>query len=246
MTAELTASTISQSLATDIHEGVLAQGEMFPSERDLCERFGVGRGTVRNAMTNLQAMGLVDHAHGKRPRVAAPTLSRVMAGVSEAARFFFSGAEGKAHLEQARLFMETSMLRYAVDHATNAQVARMVEAIEDCDANLDNAMAFRSADVRFHRVLAEIPGNPIFVALHEAFVERLMKERRLPDDARDHLSRSNDEHKAIVKAILEKDADLAVDVLTGHLVRTYASYFDLKLVRGNQEEPQRLASLPNT
>ena len=42
------------------------------------------------------------------------------------------------------------------------------------------------ADVQFHRVLAEIPGNPIFVALHEAFVERLMKGRKIPSNAREH------------------------------------------------------------
>lgn len=230
---ESTAAMISESLAAEIHRGGLAQGEMLPSERDLCERFGVGRGTVRNAMTNLLAMGLIDHSRGKRPRVAAPTLSRVMTGAAEAARFFFSGAEGMAHLEQARLFMETSMLRYAVDHATNAQVARMVEAIEACDANLDNPEAFRRADVQFHRVLAEVPGNPIFVALHEAFVERLMRGRHIPKDPVKHFRQSNEEHKKIVNAILKKDVGLAEETLKRHLERNYASYFHDALDRGN-------------
>ena len=61
----------------------LLPGDMFPSERDLCDRFGVGRNTVRNAFTNLQAMGLLDHTRGRRPRVAAPTLSRAMASVGD-------------------------------------------------------------------------------------------------------------------------------------------------------------------
>jgi len=236
MAAGPTAFTISESLASEIHNGVLSQGEMFPSERDLCERFGVGRDTVRNAMTNLQAMGLVDHSRGKRPRVAAPTLSRVMASVAEAARYFFSGAEGKAHLEQARLFMETSMLRYAVDHATNAQIARMVEAIETCDANIHDTAAFRRADVRFHRVLAEVPGNPIFVALHEAFVEGLMKGRQIPADPQEHFRRSNEEHKQIVNAVLDKDPGRGEAVLKRHLERTYATYFHATLDRGVRDD----------
>ena len=37
-----------KSLATDVHEGRLQAGEMFPSERDLCARFGVGRTLVRS------------------------------------------------------------------------------------------------------------------------------------------------------------------------------------------------------
>ena len=41
---------------------------------------------------------------------------------------------------------------------------------------------------QFHRILAEVPGNPIFVALHEAFVEKLMKRRRLPEKAREQMT----------------------------------------------------------
>lgn len=231
MNMETSATDIAKALAADVHDGALLPGDMFPSERDLCDRFGVGRNIVRNAFTNLQAMGLMDHSRGRRPRVAAPTLSRVMSGVSEAARFFFAGAEGPAHLEQARLFLETSLLRYAVGHATNVHIARMVAAIEECEANLDNRIAFRNADVKFHRVLAEVPGNPIFVALHEAFVERLMKGRKTPNDFKDHIRRSNDEHKEIVSALLDKDADRAEEVLTRHLARNYASHFRQALER---------------
>lgn len=238
MHIETTASDIANALAADVHDGALLPGNMFPSERDLCDRFGVGRNTVRNALTNLQAMGLMDHARGKRPRVAAPTLSRAMASVSDAARFFFSGTEGRAHLEQARLFMETSMLRYAVVNATNAQIARMVAAIEECDANLDNRIAFRNADVKFHRVLAEVPGNPIFVALHEAFVERLMKGRKIPSDFEDSLRRSNEEHKQIVSAVLDKDADRAEAILTRHLARNYTSHFRQALERPASEDDE--------
>ena len=235
MHIDTTASEIAKALAADVHNGALLPGDMFPSERDLCDRFDVGRNTVRNALTNLQAMGLIDHTRGKRPRVAAPTLSRAMASVSDAARFFFSGPEGRAHLEQARQFMETSMLRYAVENATNAQIARMVSAIEECDANLDNRIAFRNADVKFHRVLAEIPGNPIFVALHEAFVERLMKGRKIPSDFEDSLRQSNEEHKEIVSAVLDKDADRAEAILTRHLARNYASHFRQALERPASE-----------
>ncbi|OED41334.1 hypothetical protein AB833_09995 [Chromatiales bacterium (ex Bugula neritina AB1)] len=220
-----TATQIANNLAGEIHSGHLKAGEMFPSERELCERFGIGRNVVREAMTILQGIRLADHAKGKRPRVVSPSLSEVMAGMGEAARPFFTGSEGRAHLEQARLFLETSMLQYAVMHATNAQVARMLEAIDECECNIDDADAFRNADVKFHRVLAEIPGNPIFIALHDAFVERLMKSRPLLDDYRDRNRASNDEHREIVKLMIGKQGEKAVAVLTRHLTRNYGTYF---------------------
>lgn len=225
MNMEVSSLHIAEVLATDIRGGRLSAGERLPSERDLCDRFGVGRNVVRSAINNLHSMGLLDQEPGHRPRVATPTLSRVMGNVSDAARFFFSGTEGRAHLEQARLFLEVSLVRYAVAHANNAQIARMLEAIEACDANLSDRIEFRNADVRFHRVLAEIPGNPIFLALHEAFVERLMKERKIPSNFDSYIARSNEEHKEIVAALLDKDAERAEAIMTEHLARNFASHF---------------------
>jgi DNA-binding FadR family transcriptional regulator len=247
MTTAHTALDIARALAADVHAGVYQPQEMFPSERDLCVRYSVGRSVVREAFTLLHGMGLSDQTKGKRPRVVAPRLSNVMHSVSEAAKLFFSGAEGLAHLEQARLLLETSMLRYTVEHATNAYVAKMVEAIDACEQNLDDVDGFRTADVQFHRVLAEVPGNPIFVALHETFVDRLMTNRAVLPDYRDRNRASNTEHREIVSAILDKDADLAEKVLTQHLTRNYGTYFRLSLVEKNapqaNENPSKLKEM---
>lgn len=229
MSAQSPASHIASELAADVHDGTLRAGEMFPSERDLCERFGVGRSIVRDGMTILQGMGLADHSRGKRPRVAEPTLAGVMSSASDAAQHFFNDAEGRAHLQQARLFLETSMIRFAVENASNAQIAKMVGAIEECDACLNDVAGFRSADVKFHRALAEVPGNPIFVALHEAFVDRLMKGAPIQDDLKKHNRTSNEGHKQIISAILAKEPDAAVKALTAHLVRNYESYLHRSL-----------------
>ncbi len=235
MATEHSASTIVRCLAADIHSGRFSPDEMLPSERVLCESFSIGRNVVREAITILQGMGLVDQSKGKRPRVVSPTLSKVMEGVGNAAQFFFSGSEGLAHLEQARLFLETSLIRYATEHATNAQVGKLVEAIGGCESALADLGAFRDADVQFHRVLAEIPGNPIFVALHDTFVERLMKNRAMLPDFAKRNAVSNQEHRDMVSAILDRDADGAVKVLTRHLTRNFGTYFRLAMERKGED-----------
>lgn len=235
MTEINTADSIANRLAADIHSGAYLPGSMLPSERDLCESFEVGRNVIRDAITILQGMGLLDQSKGKRPRVIEPTLATVMQGVAGAAQFFFSGSEGLAHLEQARLFLETSLIRYACQQATNAQVGKLVEAIDACENALGNIDAFRDADVRFHRVLAEIPGNPIFTALHDTFVERLMRNRPGLPDIQQTNAASNQEHREIVSAILDKDADRAVNILTGHLTRNYGTYFRLAMERSSSD-----------
>jgi len=244
VTSEHSAASIARSLAADIHSGRYQPAEMLPSERGLCEAFSVGRTVIREAITILQGMGLVDQTKGKRPRVVSPTLSKVMEGVGTAAQFFFSGSEGLAHLEQARLFLETSLVRYACEHATNAQVGKLVEAIDTCERSIGEIEAFRDADVHFHRILAEIPGNPIFVALHDTFVERLMKNRALLPDFEKRNSVSNQEHRDIVAAILDKDSDRAVTILSGHLTRNFGTYFRLAMEqRPPAQDPQNSSNL---
>ena len=236
MREEHTAGSIARTIAGDIHLGRYKPSEMLPSERGLCEEFLVGRSVIREAITILQGMGLVDLSKGKRPRVESPTLAKVMEGISDSAQFFFSGSEGLAHLEQARLFLETSLLRYATEHATNAQIGKLVEAIDVCERNLGNVQAFRDADVQFHRILAEIPGNPIFLALHDTFVERLMKNRVLLPDFEKRNAVSNQEHREIVSAVIDKNSDRAVSILSGHLTRNFGTYFHLAMEQNASAE----------
>ena len=221
--------SIAEMISADIRGEVLRPGEMLPSERELCERFGANRSQVRNAISNLGVLGLLELSKGHRPRVATLDVAKVVEGAGAAMSVFLNGVEGRAHLEQARLFLETSMMSYAVEHATRADIARMVDAIEKCDASLNDQSAFLNADVYFHQILAEIPGNPIFIAMHEAFVARLMRSRATPGNVLQYLKRSNDEHREIVSAIIERDKERAVEVLNRHLERNYAEQFRQQL-----------------
>lgn len=231
------AADIANVLAEEVHGGILEVGAMLPSERDLCDRFGVGRTTIREAVKSLEAMQLVELRKGFRPRIVYPTLTQLLGSISAASGLFFRGTEGGAHMEQARLFLETSLARYAAQSATPAQIGKMVAAIERADRALDDLPAFRVADVEFHRALAEVPGNPIFVALHDAFVGGLMLARPGPRDVISHNRRSNDEHKGVVQAIIAQDADAAVAILTKHLTRNYAVYMNHVLTPVGDSHP---------
>lgn len=231
----LSADTITEVISTDIRREVLQPGEMLPSERELCERFGSNRSQVRNAISNLGVLGLLDLSKGKRPRVAVPDVAKLLEGAGATMSVFLNGVEGRAHMEQARLFLETSLMNYAAVHASSADVARMVDAIEKCDASMDDQSAFLDADVYFHRIMAEIPGNPIFIALHEAFVARLMRSRTTPGNVMKYLQRSNNDHREIVSSIVRKDSKQAVATLTRHLEINIAEQFRVQLDRKTRD-----------
>lgn len=225
----MSAATVADALADDVHSGRLKEGEMYPSERELCDRFAVGRNVVRESMTILNGIHLVEHVKGKRPRVALPTLSDVLVGVGSSAKHFFNSGEGRAHLEQARMFMESSLVSYAVEHATHAHAAKLIGILQECEASIGNVKAYRDADVKFHRVLAEIPGNPIFIALHESFVEQLMRSRPIIEESEEHNKLSTSEHREIVEAIVNKNKDAAVSTMNKHLGRTFGVHVQQSL-----------------
>src|SRR5690349_19213105 len=68
-----------------MREGKLANGDRLPSERDLCQRFGVSRVTVREALRVLEANGLIEIRVGARGGafVASPTKERLGEGLAD-------------------------------------------------------------------------------------------------------------------------------------------------------------------
>ncbi len=80
---------------------------------------------------------------------------------NESENRYWKNSNAEANFEQLRLFFESSLVRYAAEHATDEQIDLLAKALEINSQSLDNNAAFIRSDVDFHRVLAEIPGNPI-------------------------------------------------------------------------------------
>lgn len=135
------------------------------------------------------------------------------------AKDFLSHHGGIAHFEQLRLFFESSTVRYAAEHATDEQIDLLAKALEINSQSLDNNAAFIRSDVDFHRVLAEIPGNPIFMAIHVALLDWLIAARPTVTDQalHEHNNVSYQQHIAIVDAIRRHDPDEADRALQSHL-----------------------------
>ena len=78
-------------------------GGRLPSERELMERFGVGRSTVREALFKLNRMGLVELTAGAPARITRPTAELILNELAGVARHFLASPEGMKHFQHARL-----------------------------------------------------------------------------------------------------------------------------------------------
>lgn len=219
---------VEEELEQMIRRHEFGEGEQLPSERELMAFFNVGRPSVREALA-AKRKGLVQINNGERARVSRPSADTIISELSGMAKDFLTHPGGIAHFEQLRLFFESSLVRYAAEHATDEQIALLTKALEINSQSLDDNALFIRSDVEFHRVLAEIPGNPIFMAIHVALLDWLIAARpSVPDrELHEHNNVSYQQHIVIVDAIRQRDPDKADRALQTHLNSVSATWHAL-------------------
>ena len=220
---------VEEELEQMIRRREFGEGEQLPSERELMAFFNVGRPSVREALAALKRKGLVQINNGERARVSRPSADTIIGELSGMAKDFLAHPGGIAHFEQLRLFFESSLVRYAAENATEEQIDLLAKALEINSQSLDNNTLFIRSDVDFHRVLAEIPGNPFFMAIHVALLDWLIAARpTVPDrELFEHNNVSYQQHIAIVDAIRRRDPDEADRALQSHLNSVSATWHAL-------------------
>jgi DNA-binding FadR family transcriptional regulator len=208
-----------------IVSGELKPGDEMPSERELMQRFGVGRPAIREAMQALDNLGLISISHGERARVLELTAQSIVQQVDQTAHIMLSRSlDSLEHLKNARLFFERGMVGEAAVRATAADIADLRAILEEQRGYLGNADAFIAADMRFHTRIAAISRNPIFVAVSEAMLGWLKSyhTEMLIWSGKERYTLA--EHQEIITLIEARDRAGAEEALVRHLERSRSLY----------------------
>ena len=208
-----------------IETGELKAGDDMPSERELMERYGVGRPAIREAMQALAGKGLVEISQGERAKVLRITAESIIRQVDLPAKLMLSGSSDTLeHLKSARIFFERGMIREAATKASPTQIAELRALLDTQKQSLGDADAFIEADMEFHQCIARISGNPIFAAVSGAMLGWLKSyhTEMLIWTGRENFTLA--EHEEIIRAIEKGDANLSEKAMIKHLERSRALY----------------------
>lgn len=200
--------------------------------------YEVGRPAIREAMQNLQRMGLIEIKHGERPRVAEPSFSRTVEQLGDTMRHLLKHSPANLeHLKEARVAFDMEMARLAARKHNDEDIARLTKIIDSQEACNPDTKDFLIYDGHFHREIAAISGNPIFVSLSEAlfswlahFHVDLVRKSGLE-------KLTIQEHRGVLAAIERGDQQAAAKTMSDHLNRANALY------HRENDQPDKLSFL---
>jgi GntR family transcriptional regulator, sialic acid-inducible nan operon repressor len=216
---------VARRIEQQILGGVFQPGDQLPSERDLMTYYNVGRPAVREALFSLQKAGLVAISSGERARITMPSTETILNELSSTARFMLGQPGGVRSFQQARLLFEVALARFAAQHATSSDIDRLAEALARNEGAVGAVGEFERTDVAFHFVIAQIPNNPIFTALHSALAAWLVEQRTTSLRSRGAERDAVKAHKKIFTAIAARDVESSAKAMEAHLAQVAVHYW---------------------
>jgi GntR family transcriptional regulator, transcriptional repressor for pyruvate dehydrogenase complex len=209
-------------LGDRIRDGRLAPGDKLPTEADFMAEFGVSRTVVREAISKLQAGGLVQTRHG---------IGTFVIGLGEAAPFKlapeqFATLRDVIAVLELRIGIETEAASLAAQRRHAANLRQMRSALDAVAAAVEEGRDAVGPDFQFHLEIARATQNAHFAELMSSLGTMIIPRARLDgaqaldDERRQYLRRVNAEHESIYDAIRNQDADGARAAMRTHLANS--------------------------
>jgi GntR family transcriptional repressor for pyruvate dehydrogenase complex len=217
---------IAEQVLAQIGDGRLKPGDPLPPERELTQRYGAGRSSVREALRMLESKGLIE-ALGNGSFAVAEFRNPL----NHSLNLLLTLDEANMHeIYELRRILECEAAALAAERRSDDDLAEMDGAIADMARGLegdDGGRVYIDADLRFHLAIAAATGNRLVLhsmhAIRDLLRRALMSIYLVPSSA----ERSLTHHRAIRETIAAQDADAAREEMRRHLVRVEADVHQL-------------------
>lgn len=202
---------LSVSLERLILDGELRSGDRLPTEHELGEIFGVSRVSVRQALHELEARGLIDRKPGRgtvvtsaasAPAGHAGDVISALLDVSE------PGTVELTRIMELRSVIEPPIAALAAARVTARDVEQLRSLVEEMESETD-LDRYAVLDRAFHQAISQYTHNPLLAQLTEMIATEIAPSRRGSLQSPERRTASSAAHRRIFEAIAEHDADRA-------------------------------------
>jgi GntR family transcriptional regulator, transcriptional repressor for pyruvate dehydrogenase complex len=209
------ADTVANRLRREIGEDKYKSGEKLPTERELSETYGVSRAIIREALGRLKQDGLVRSRQGSGAFVAEGSIPVFRLSVVD-----LRDASEIQNVVELLVAFESAASALAATRRTRAQLAAITAQFDAMERAIAEDRSGVDEDVAFHRAIIEATANPVFRDMFDFLDTRVRGFIGVArsNSARRSLTRQvQDEHRAILDAIKQKDAEAARSAAAKHL-----------------------------
>lgn len=220
-----------------IRRGVFPEGSQLPPERELAEQLEVSRASLREALSALQILGLVESRPGQGTFICAGASSTLLGMDSS---WLYQDLESPFTILQARKVTEPSIAAFAAQQRSEASLKHLQEILDLVGNYPSEACVFYEGDRKFHLAIAEATENPVLLRMmsiiHDLMGQKLwltlMMDSTLATPGR--LQQAVLEHREVYKAIKAQDAALAAARMKAHLDMVEKLMIEADLARSHQ------------
>ncbi|WP_404996593.1 FadR/GntR family transcriptional regulator [Caldifermentibacillus hisashii] len=217
---------IYNQILSRILKGEFKVGDKLPTERELCEQFGVSRAPVRQALSALELNGYIYSRQGEgvyiknnQPPNDQSNPDHVLESVSP------------EDIVEARMNIEPVIIKFAAERATDEDIQELQEILKKMEGETKSGVYVPETDEALHYAIAKASHNELFIKIISDIIQS-MKQQKMWQLIRDRTVTRPDyrdtnfrEHQLLIKAIEEHNQDEAVRVMTFHMKNLYDRYW---------------------
>ncbi len=215
-----------ERLRNYVADAGLSAGDKLPAERELAQRLGVSRASVKQAIVVLEVQGLVEARHGGGTYLVRDTLD------IEPVERLVERRRRLPDVLEAREALETKLAELAAERRTEADLADLRSALDHMRAEIEAGDHGVEGDRRFHAAVTAAAHSSLLAEFMQSIAEQVTESRTESLRQPGRPSRSLGQHVAILDAIAAGEPKQAAAAMRRHL-RTVAK---VRLLAWNPDE----------
>jgi GntR family transcriptional repressor for pyruvate dehydrogenase complex len=220
---------IARQIKDTILNGAMKSGDRLPPERELVERFQASRISIREALKNLEASGLLTIKPGSGvfvSEVNSKPLSESLASILRIKRVSMS------ELSEARMILEPNIAKLACERMTPEDLLKLEENIAGALRIVKSNVSARVKNIEFHSLLAESTHNSVLTLTVRTLLDVLQEMSfEVIDDSPPGVeiaSQTVRYHKKILEALKARDAEKVFELMRKHIFKIQGSLKKVK------------------
>ena len=218
---------LAEKLVDMMLTGLLREGDVLPSERELAQLFEVSRETVRGALAQLTAYGLISVSHGSKTRISADEHSLSRFGeIHEGVKTNEIEHFDVDCVFESRIVVEAAIARRAALRINAEGIQKLERMLEAQSQLFDSPVSFQLSDQSFHKLISEYANNALLLRYARELYDYGLNIRRQVMVEEGAIERSYREHVHIVDALRRNDPDAAERAMLAHLDSVYRTTKD--------------------